>query len=54
MDLLWTADSATFVFLNQDIANPVTDWLMPIITNGIFLRVGLILSLSLALWKSGP
>jgi len=54
LDFLWTADSATFVFLNQDIANPVTDWLMPIITNGIILRVGLILSLSLALWKSGP
>lgn len=54
MDFLWTADSATFVFLNQDIANPVTDWFMPIITNGIILRVGLILSLALVLWKSSP
>ena len=54
MEFLWTADSAAFVFLNQDIANPVTDWLMPLITNDILLRVGLILSLAFVLWKSSP
>lgn len=48
METLYTADSALFVAINQSLANPVTDFVMPWITNDIFLRVvfvGIIASL---------
>ncbi len=35
-----SVDSTVFVLINQTLANPVTDFLMPIITNDMFLRIG--------------
>ena len=35
-----SVDSTVFVLINQSLANPVTDILMPIITNDMFLRIG--------------
>ncbi|MBN4076521.1 phosphatase PAP2 family protein [Gemmatimonas aurantiaca] len=42
METIFTADSALFVTINQTLANPVTDLLMPWITNDIVLRVLLV------------
>ncbi len=44
-------DSAVFVFINQTLANPLTDFSMPIITNDTFLRVGFAVAVLLLLWK---
>lgn len=38
LDWLVQVDTALFVFLNSDIANPVFDVVMPIVTNQWFLR----------------
>ncbi len=38
LEQLLQLDTELFIFLNQTIANPVTDFIMPIITNNIFLR----------------
>jgi undecaprenyl-diphosphatase len=53
MEWLISIDHALFVFINQTLANPVTDWLMPIVTNGIALRIeyGVIIVLLLALGR---
>lgn len=40
MEWLLSIDHVLFVFINQTLANPVTDWLMPIITNDNALRIG--------------
>ncbi len=40
MEWLLNIDHAVFVFINQTLANPVTDWLMPIVTNDNALRIG--------------
>lgn len=39
LERLLYIDTSVFVFINQTIANPVTDVIMPFITNGMFLRV---------------
>jgi undecaprenyl-diphosphatase len=39
IDMLGQIDRSVFLFLNQTLANPVTDWVMPILTNDMFLRV---------------
>lgn len=33
-------DTAVFLFFNVTIANPVTNWAMPIITSDLYLRIG--------------
>lgn len=38
IDWLLTLDRNVFLFINQGLANPVTDFIMPIITNDNFLR----------------
>lgn len=53
METLFTADSALFVTINQSLANPVTDLLMPWITNDILLRVVLVGIVALLLIR-GP
>jgi len=50
-EVIQSADSLTFVFINQTLSNPVTDFLMPLITNDIFLRVGFAISVALLLIK---
>lgn len=39
IDWLLTLDRNVFLFINQVLANPVTDFIMPVITNDSFLRV---------------
>lgn len=38
IDWLLTIDRSIFLFINQGLANPVTDFIMPVITNDNFLR----------------
>lgn len=51
--LEWLAeiDKAIFLFINVQLANPVTDWLMPIITSDMVLRVLYAIAIVLVLWK---
>ena len=44
-------DKILFILINIELANPVTDFIMPIITNDIFLRVAYTLVMLLLLWK---
>jgi len=39
LDWLIEIDTALFIFINMTIANPVTDFIMPIFTNDSFLRI---------------
>ncbi len=39
IDAIIAADSAAFVFVNRTLANPVTDLIMPIVTNDNLLRI---------------
>jgi len=39
LEWLLTIDRAVFLFINTSLANPVTDFFMPIITNDNFLRI---------------
>ncbi|MFW9770134.1 MAG: phosphatase PAP2 family protein [Candidatus Thorarchaeota archaeon] len=39
LDQLLHVDRAVFLFINGSLANPVTDWFMPIVTNDNLLRV---------------
>lgn len=51
--LEWLAeiDKAVFLFINVQLANPVTDWLMPVITSDLVLRVSFGVAIALVLWK---
>jgi len=40
LEIIHSADSSVFVFINQSLANPLTDFSMPLITNDMFLRIG--------------
>lgn len=51
LDWLAAIDTAIFYFLNVSLANPVTDSLMPIITDNDYLRIGYALALALCLWR---
>ncbi|HSG98714.1 MAG TPA: phosphatase PAP2 family protein, partial [candidate division Zixibacteria bacterium] len=51
VETLYSVDSALFVAVNQSLANPVTDALMPLITNDNFLRIGYALAMALVLWR---
>ncbi len=48
---LQSIDSSAFVFVNQTLANPLTDFVMPIITNDMLLRIGFALVTALILIK---
>jgi len=48
LDLL---DHALFIFINVHLANPVTDFIMPIITNDWLLRIIYVTAMGLILWK---
>lgn len=51
--LEWLAhiDTAVFYFVNVSLANPVTDFVMPIITEDDYLRIGYGLAMLLCLWR---
>ncbi len=51
IDALIAIDSAIFHFINNTISNPVTNFVMPIITKDLYLKIILAVSLSLLLWK---
>ena len=51
LETLKVIDEILFLFLNQSIANPVTDLIMPIITSDMLLRIGYGLTVILLLWK---
>ncbi len=44
-------DQAVFLFINQQLANPATDFIMPFITSDILLRVIYAVGILLLLWK---
>lgn len=53
-DLLQSLDNALFRFLNQSLANPVFDWLMPWFSgNALFIPALIAVGIWL-LWKGGP
>jgi len=44
-------DKALFLFVNMTLANPVTDWFMPIMTGDNFLRIGwLLCMIAMLIW----
>lgn len=51
LEQLNSIDAAVFVFINSGMANPVTDFMMPIITNDWLLRVFYGLAMLLLFWK---
>lgn len=51
LDWLQQIDQAVFLFINVTLANPVTDAVMPIITNDLWLRIAYGLAMVLILWK---
>ena len=51
MDFLAEIDKTLFLFINGSLANPVTDFLMPLITNDTFLRLLYASALLLLFWK---
>jgi undecaprenyl-diphosphatase len=44
-------DKSIFIFLNSTIANPITDFAMPIITSDMLLRICYGIAVILLLWK---
>jgi membrane-associated phospholipid phosphatase len=46
-------DRALYVFINQTLANPVTDFLMPIVTNGRNWVVPVAAAILFMFWKGG-
>src|ERR1019366_7866745 len=45
--------TSLFLFVNQSLANPVFDWLMPVLSGNAFFIPVLILLVVGLLWKSG-
>lgn len=54
METLQSLDSLLFVSVNQTLSNPLTDFLMPLITNDWLLRGGYVLALTIILWRGSP
>lgn len=54
MEALQSLDSLLFVGVNQTLSNPLTDFLMPLITNDWLLRIGFALALVIFLWRGSP
>ena len=53
MHWLQTLDTGLFNFVNQSLANPVFDWLMPILSNNAFFFPALFLLIAGLLWQGG-
>ncbi|RKX22688.1 MAG: hypothetical protein DRP35_01280, partial [Candidatus Zixiibacteriota bacterium] len=51
LELLNSIDQSLFLFINKSLANPVTDFFMPIITSDNLLRVLYGTAMVLLLWK---
>lgn len=51
LEALAACDRAVFLFINVSLANPVTDFIMPILTSDILLRVSYGAAMVLMLWK---
>jgi undecaprenyl-diphosphatase len=51
LEQLAAIDQAVFLFINTTLANPVTDFLMPVVTSDNLLRVLYGLSMALVLWR---
>ena len=51
LETLAELDRSLFLFFNVSLANPVTDFIMPIVTSDNLLRVGYALAMVLILWK---
>ncbi len=47
-------DKILFILINIELANPVTDFIMPIITSDFNLRVSYAVAMFLLLWKGSP
>lgn len=50
-ETIQSLDSSAFVLVNQTLANPLTDFGMPLLTNDLFLRIGFGVVALLMLWK---
>jgi undecaprenyl-diphosphatase len=53
LDSIVTLDTALFRFVNHDLANPVFDVVMPIITNVTYLFLPYLVLLVMLCWKGG-
>lgn len=51
IETLNALDKSIFIFMNSTIANPVTDFIMPIITSDMILRICYGIVVVLLLWK---
>jgi len=51
LEALDTIDRTIFLFMNVTLANPVTDFLMPVVTSDTLLRVLYGLTMALVLWR---
>ena len=51
LETLAELDRALFFFFNVALANPVTDFVMPMVTSDYLLRAGYALAIGLMLWK---
>lgn len=54
IDWLVNLDQALFAFVNLELANPVTDIVMPIVTSDNLLRILYGVAMLLLLWKGSP
>jgi undecaprenyl-diphosphatase len=51
LEWLSELDKVLFILINIELANPVTDFIMPIITSDNVLRIGYVLVMLLLLWR---
>ncbi len=51
IDFLGSIDQALFLFVNVGLANPVTDFIMPLITSDLLLRVIYGAAIAILLWR---
>lgn len=51
LESLSQLDQSLFVFINSTLANPVTNFIMPLITNDWGLRISYALAMIIILWK---
>ncbi|MCK4371896.1 MAG: phosphatase PAP2 family protein, partial [candidate division Zixibacteria bacterium] len=51
LEMLSAIDRGLFLFVNMQLANPVTDFIMPIITSDQLLRVAYGAAMAILLWR---
>jgi len=51
LDMLGNIDQALFLLINTTLANPITDWIMPLVTSNDLLRIGYAVAMALILWR---